>query len=285
MVRVVRTLWFETISILSNPLIETPIGMITIRQGLLVGAGALVGVIVYRAIPAFVDPFVRIGFGLIPFALFAMTAAKKVKTVPPEQYLLLLLRPKRATRVKSDAKTEVKVKADAKGKAKADVRGKSEGAVQSARGREEEAAAPQPEVALELEEGAAAPPAPAETRAAAPPRPEPVRLRAVEEVPEEVRRTLRTFMPPLKAVSAVMGEGGEVIVSDVLRNPKTGAPLLNTRLYASVGARIITATSDERGAYTIKFYPSAPGSYYVLVAVQGFGTPVDSMLVNVTRRD
>ncbi|MCQ5363122.1 MAG: PrgI family protein [Candidatus Methanomethylicia archaeon] len=275
MVRVVRTLWFETISILSNPLIETPIGMITIRQGLLVGAGALVGVIVYRAIPPFVDPFVRIGFGLIPFALFAMTAAKKVKTVPPEQYLLLLLRPKRATRVK--AKAEAKTK----GKAKAEVRGRSEGA----RGREEEAAAPQPEVALELEEGAAAPPAPAETVAAASPHPEPVRLRAVEEVPEEVRRTLRTFMPPLKAVSAVMGEGGEVIVSDVLRNPKTGAPLLNTKLYASVGTRIITATSDERGAYTIKFYPSAPGSYYVLVAVQGFGTPVDSMLVNVARRD
>jgi hypothetical protein len=274
LVRVVRTLWFETISILSNPLIETPIGMITIRQGLLVGAGALVGVIVYRAIPAFVDPFVRIGFGLIPFALFAMTAAKKVKTVPPEQYLLLLLRPKRATRVKAkaDVKAEAKVKAKVKtkGKAKAEVRGRSEGA----RGREEEAAAPQPEVALELEEGAAAPP-----------RPEPVRLRAVEEVPEEVRRTLRTFMLPLKAVSAVMGEGGEVIVSDVLRNPKTGAPLLNTRLYASVGTRIITATSDERGAYTIKFYPSAPGSYYMLVAVQGFGTPVDSMLVNVTRRD
>jgi hypothetical protein len=265
LVRVVRTLWFETISILSNPLIETPIGMITIRQGLLVGAGALVGVIVYRAIPPFVDPFVRIGFGLIPFALFAMTAAKKVKTVPPEQYLLLLLRPKKATRVK--AKAEAKTK----GKAKAEVRGRSEGA----RGREEEAAAPQPEVALELEEGAAAPPAPAET----------VRLRAVEEIPEEVRRTLRTFMPPLKAVSAVIGEGGEVIVSDVLRNPKTGAPLLNTKLYASVGTRIITATSDERGAYTIKFYPSAPGSYYVLVAVQGFGTPVDSMLVNVTRRD
>jgi len=275
LVRVVRTLWFETISILSNPLIETPIGMITIRQGLLVGAGALVGVIVYRAIPPFVDPFVRIGFGLIPFALFAMTAAKKVKTVPPEQYLLLLLRPKRATRVK--AKAEAKTK----GKAKAEVRGRSEGA----RGREEEAAAPQPEVALELEEGAAAPPAPAETVAAASPHPEPVRLRAVEEVPEEVRRTLRTFMPPLKAVSAVMGEGGEVIVSDVLRNPKTGAPLLNTKLYASVGTRIITATSDERGAYTIKFYPSAPGSYYVLVAVQGFGTPVDSMLVNVARRD
>ena len=283
MVRVVRTLWFETISILSNPLIETPIGMITIRQGLLVGAGALVGVIVYRAIPPFVDPFVRIGFGLIPFALFAMTAAKKVKTVPPEQYLLLLLRPKRATRVKvkADVKAEAKVKAKIKGKAKADVRGRSEGA----RGREEEAAAPQPEVALELEEGAAAPTAPAETGAAAPPRPEPVRLRAVEEIPEEVRRTLRTFMPPLKAVSAVMGEGGEVIVSDVLRNPKTGAPLLNTRLYVSVGTRIITATSDERGAYTIKFYPSAPGSYYVLVAVQGFGTPVDSMLVNVARRD
>jgi hypothetical protein len=275
LVRVVRTLWFETISILSNPLIETPIGMITIRQGLLVGAGALVGVIVYRAIPPFVDPFVRIGFGLIPFALFAMTAAKKVKTVPPEQYLLLLLRPKKATRVK--AKAEAKTK----GKAKAEVRGRSEGA----RGREEEAAAPQPEVALELEEGAAAPPAPAETGATPPPHPEPVRLRAVEEVPEGVRRTLRTFMPPLKAVSAVMGEGGEVIVSDVLRNPKTGAPLLNTKLYASVGTRIITATSDERGAYTIKFYPSAPGSYYVLVAVQGFGTPVDSMLVNVTRRD
>lgn len=270
MVRVVRTLWFETISILSNPLIETPIGMITIRQGLLVGAGALVGVIVYRAIPPSVDPFVRIGFGLIPFALFAMTAAKKVKTVPPEQYLLLLLRPKRATRVKVKAEVKTEVKAKTKGKAKAEVRGKSEGA----RGREEEAAAPQPEVALELEEGAAAPP-----------RPEPVRLRAVEEVPEEVRRTLRTFMPPLKAVSAVMGESGEVIVSDVLRNPKTGAPLLNTRLYASVGTRIITATSDERGAYTIKFYPSAPGSYYILVAVQGFGTPVDSMLVNVARRD
>jgi hypothetical protein len=99
---------------------------------------------------------------------------------------------------------------------------------------------------------------------------QPVRLRAVEEIPEGVRRTLRTFMPPLKAVSAVMGEGGEVIVSDVLRNPKTGAPLLNTRLYASVGTRIITATSDERGAYTIKFYPSAPGSYYTLVALTGW---------------
>ena len=147
------------------------------------------------------------------------------------------------------------MKAKTKGKAKAEVRGRNEGA----RGREEEAAAPQPEVALELEEGAAAPP-----------RPEPVRLRAVEEVPEVVRRTLRTFMLPLKAVSAVMGEGGEVIVSDVLRNPKTGAPLLNTRLYASVETRIIIATSDERGAYTIKFYPSAPGSYYTLVALTGW---------------
>jgi len=167
-------------------------------------------------------------------------------------------------KAKAEVKTEAEVKA--KGKAKADVRGKDE----DARGREEEAAAPQPEVALELEEGAAAPPAPAETGAAAPPRPEPVRLRAVEEVPEEVRRTLRTFMLPLKAVSAVMGEGGEVIVSDVLRNPKTGAPLLNTRLYASVGTRIIIATSDERGAYTIRFYPSAPGSYYTLVALTGW---------------
>lgn len=275
MVRLVQTLWFETISVLSQPFIDTPIGMITVRQAIIVGVGAVLGYAIYRLVPSFIDPFVRIGIGIIPFALCLMTAAKKVKTVPPEQYLLLMLQPRArpGSRTKGKSEGENKNKSKSKGEAGATV-----------------APAPTPVPApaerqaaftTKTEAEAAVPsvPAPAEE-----PPPAPVRLRPVEEVPEEVRKTLRTFLPPLKAVSAVMGDGGEVTVSEVLKNPKTGASLLNTKLYASVGSRIVTATSDEKGAYTVKFYPGGPGSYYVLVAVQGFGTPVDSVLINVARR-
>jgi len=255
LVRVVQTLWFETISVLSQPLIDTPVGMITIRQGLLVGAGAVAGYVVYRLASSLADPFLSTGTGLIPFVLCAMTAAKKVKTIPPEQYLLLLFRP----RQRPGGRAKAKGNADA-------------GAKRDAAGSPLPAPAAAP---CAVPEGSAE---------AAQPLGKPVSLRPAERVPEDVKKTLRAFLPPLKAISAVIGEDGEVTISEVLKNPKTGAPLLNTNLYASVGNKIIAATSDEKGVYTIKLYPSGPGSYYLLVAVQGFGTPVDSILVNVASK-
>jgi len=78
----VQTLWFESISLLDQPFIDTPIGLITVRQFLLTGMGALVGYAVYRAL-AWADPFIAAGCALVPFALAAATAARKVKSVPP----------------------------------------------------------------------------------------------------------------------------------------------------------------------------------------------------------
>jgi len=66
----VQTLWFESISLLDQPFIDTPIGLITVRQFLLMGMGALAGYTVYKAL-AWVDPSISAGIALVPFVLAA----------------------------------------------------------------------------------------------------------------------------------------------------------------------------------------------------------------------
>ncbi len=207
MVKVIQTLWFESISILNQPFIDTPMGMITLRQFLLISIGIITSYISYKIIPFDIE--FKISFGIIFFIFFLIIAMKKIKTILPEQYLLILLRSKRK---KQDKNSQILF---------------------------------------------------------------------IEDIPKEIKKVLSTFIPPIKSISVVMNNDGSVIINDILKNPKTNTPLLNTKFYALINNKIFISKSNEKGVYSIKFYPNNIGSYHMLIAVKGFDIPVDSILVNI----
>lgn len=207
LVKVIQTLWFESISILNQPFIDTPIGMITLRQFLIISIGIITSYISYKIIPFDIE--FKISFGIIFFIFFLIIAMKKIKTILPEQYLLILLRSKRK---KQDKNSQILF---------------------------------------------------------------------IEDIPKEIKKVLSTFIPPIKSISVVMNNDGSVIINDILKNPKTNTPLLNTKFYALINNKIFISKSNEKGVYSIKFYPNNIGSYHMLIAVKGFDIPVDSILVNI----
>ncbi|MCX8169937.1 MAG: hypothetical protein N3D72_02490, partial [Candidatus Methanomethyliaceae archaeon] len=109
----------------------------------------------------------------------------------------------------------------------------------------------------------------------------PIRELSRKDIPKEVGQALSQLMPPVRAISVKPNASGEVEVIGIIRNPKTGRPMPNTKLYAFIGNRVFSSSSDENGNYIISFHPKAPGSYHMIVTVQGFDIPVDSILVNV----
>jgi len=187
--------------------------------------------------------------------------------------ILLLFRGKKKTRgkakekaVKMEAKKKVKKKKEEKaeekeGSGSESGAGGDAGAEGKAEARREEAVAPSISASASVE-------------AAAEPK------MAWEDLPEQVRRVLRRFTPPLRAVSATADAAGRAEFTVTLRNPKTGAPMPNTAFYAAVGSEVFVSSSDERGVYKVRFYPKRSGSYYVVIAVQDFEAPADSVLVN-----
>lgn len=207
LVKVIQTLWFESISILNQPFIDTPMGMITLRQFLLISIGMIISYSSYKIIPFNME--FKIGFGIIFFIFFLAISIKKIKTIPPEQYLLILLKSKKQ---KQDNNSQILF---------------------------------------------------------------------IEDIPKEIKKVLNTFIPPIKSISVVMNNDGSVIINEILKNPKTNTPLLNTKFYALIDNKVFISKSNEKGAYSIKFYPNNIGSYHMLIAVRGFDIPVDSILVNV----
>ncbi|MEM3485540.1 MAG: hypothetical protein QXG08_01115 [Candidatus Methanomethyliaceae archaeon] len=288
MVKVVQILWFETISPLHQPFIDTPIGPVTVRQFIFAVAGAAVGYFIYGALPAWLDPFLRGGVGAVPFIFAILTASRKVKTVPPEKYLLYLLlgrgrrrrkgekkKKEKGERREKKGKSEGKEGRPEKGEIGAGSGERVEGANRSALERSWErpgAAERRPAKAARPEEILEEPETPSVTA---------VVTGAAVEVPEDVRRVLRHFVTPARETAAFPDALGRVEVFGQLRNPKTGAPMPNTTFYASIGGTVLSGQSDERGIYKFRFYPQIQGAYYVLVAVRGFDSPVDSVLVNV----
>jgi hypothetical protein len=87
-VRVVRTLWFEDISFWNEPLFDTPVGRLTIRQTVMIMA--------FAGLSWFFSTFladimfkIAIGSGIFFIGLYL--ALQKVKTIPPEKYLLAVI--------------------------------------------------------------------------------------------------------------------------------------------------------------------------------------------------
>lgn len=95
----VNTLWFETLSPWHQPFIDTPFCQITPRQFVLLSLGALIGYAFFKALS--METSIRIAISSIPFIFAISIAFKKIKTVPPEKYLLFLI-------VKNRKKDEVK---------------------------------------------------------------------------------------------------------------------------------------------------------------------------------
>jgi hypothetical protein len=209
MVKVVQTLWFESISIFNQPFIDTPIGIMTLRQFLLIVFGIIISYFSYKIIPFNME--IKIGLSIIPLLFFLLISMKKVKTIPLEQYAIILLKLKRQRKKQYNNS----------------------------------------------------------------------QMLLIEDVPREIKKVLSKFIPPNKSISVVMNNDGSVTISEILKNPKTKVPLLNTKFYALIDNKIFISKSNEKGVYSIKFYPSGIGSYHMLIAVKGFDTPIDSILINV----
>ncbi|MCS7098205.1 MAG: hypothetical protein NZ922_04435 [Candidatus Methanomethyliaceae archaeon] len=218
MSKVVQTLWFDSLSPLQQPLIETPLGLLTPRQIIMAGVGALFSYLFYvqllQRFPS-IDQYMRIGLATIPFILSITITLRRVKTIPPENYLFYLIFRRRLRRWKHS---------------------NSQFSSQELRWK---------------------------------------------HIPKEIGQVLSQLTPPVRAISVKPNALGRVELIGTLRNPKTGRPMPNTKLYAFIGNRVFSSSSDENGNYIISFHPKAPGSYHMIVAVQGFDIPVDSILVNV----
>jgi len=99
MPRVVQqTLWFEDVSIVHQPVIDTPLGRLSLRQMAGLGLSALLG---YLASLLLADLIFKVAAGAIAFLPGAIIVMQPVRTVAPERYLLLMfglgvLKPRRA---------------------------------------------------------------------------------------------------------------------------------------------------------------------------------------------
>lgn len=257
MVRVIQTLWFESIDVVSQPFIDTPIGYITLRQTAIFGVGAAASVAVFRAIPdGLIDVFVKYALSAAPALVSALAAFRRVKTYPPESYLFRLIFPKKR---RAKARTTTAPIAPGNPALKPADLGRQGSNAPAAAGAEKPTGQ-----AIDLRSVSFANPCRADA------------------IPEDVRRALSSFLPPLKAVALQADADGSVTVNDVLKNPKTGALLMNAKVYASIGNQATSFTTDEKGAFAVRFFAPESGSYYMQFAVQGIGA-VDSILVNVNR--
>ena len=90
-----RTLWFEDIGLVNQPLIDTPFGRLTVRQAAGIGFFALLAWLTFSALGFVGDLALRAVPAVLIFAAGAVVFSWRVKTVPPEKILILALRRKR----------------------------------------------------------------------------------------------------------------------------------------------------------------------------------------------
>jgi hypothetical protein len=86
--RVVRTLWFEDVGLLNEPVFDTPLGRLTIRQTIALMAFALLA---WTTTLFFEDLIFKVVVGGAVFLFGAVLFMHRVKTVPPERVVLLAL--------------------------------------------------------------------------------------------------------------------------------------------------------------------------------------------------
>jgi len=98
----VRTLWFEDVGFLHEPILDTPLGRYSVRQMLILLVFAFFS---YATSLLFSDPLMKI---VVAGSIFmfgaAMFAMRRIKTISPERHILLLLgvgrvRPRRVAAV------------------------------------------------------------------------------------------------------------------------------------------------------------------------------------------
>jgi hypothetical protein len=86
-----RTLWFEDIGLVNQPLIDTPFGRLTARQAVGIGFFALLAWLTFSALGFVGDLALRAVPAVLIFAAGAVVFSWRVKTVPPEKILILAL--------------------------------------------------------------------------------------------------------------------------------------------------------------------------------------------------
>lgn len=86
-----RTLWFEDIGFINQPIIDTPFGKLTTRQATGIGFFALLAWIIFSALGFVEDIVFRTLPAALVFILGAIFFSWRVKTVPPEKIMLLAL--------------------------------------------------------------------------------------------------------------------------------------------------------------------------------------------------
>jgi len=86
-----RTLWFEDIGFMNQPLIDTPFARLTARQAAGIGFFALLAWVAFSALSFVEDLVFRAVPALLIFTAGAVIFSWRVKTVPPEKVLLLAL--------------------------------------------------------------------------------------------------------------------------------------------------------------------------------------------------
>jgi len=84
----IRTLWFEDVGFLNEPMLDTPIGRFSIRQTV---AFLVFGLLGWFATLLFDDLMLKIVAAGAAFFMGAAVFTRRVKTVSPERHLLLLL--------------------------------------------------------------------------------------------------------------------------------------------------------------------------------------------------
>jgi hypothetical protein len=86
-----RTLWFEDIGLVNQPLIDTPFGRLTVRQAAGIGFFALLAWLTFSALGFVEDLVFRAVPAVLIFVAGAVVFSWRIKTVPPEKILILAL--------------------------------------------------------------------------------------------------------------------------------------------------------------------------------------------------
>ena len=86
-----RTLWFEDIGLVNQPLIDTPFGRLTARQATGIGFFTLLAWLTFSALGFVEDLVFRAVPAVLIFVAGAVVFSWRVKTVPPEKILILAL--------------------------------------------------------------------------------------------------------------------------------------------------------------------------------------------------
>jgi len=86
--RIVQTLWFEDVGLLHEPILDTPVGRLALRQTF---ALLIFALLAYAATLPFTDIVFKVAAGGAVFILGATIFTRKVKTVTAERCILLAL--------------------------------------------------------------------------------------------------------------------------------------------------------------------------------------------------